>query len=60
MEDSYDLWEIQQKRADIWLNNRPICARCGRHIQDDSCVYIRKYDERYCLTCIEAMTEEVE
>lgn len=33
--DSYSLWEANEARLERELANRPVCAECGEHIQDE-------------------------
>ena len=53
-EDNFSMWEHHQARQDAWVKNRPICACCGEHIQDDECYPIPGYEELiFCPNCME-------
>lgn len=36
-----------------WLNSRPVCCRCGDHIQDEEAYEID--GDIYCIECVEGM-----
>lgn len=33
--DNYDQWGYHEARQTAWLQRRPVCVYCGRHIQDE-------------------------
>lgn len=35
MVDNYDLWEAHERDKDRRLSNRPVCAYCEQHIQEE-------------------------
>lgn len=45
----YDRWEADQN---AWLNARPKCAWCGKHIQEEHAYRIG--DDLVCEDCIES------
>ena len=49
--DNYDLFLMHERKVDAWLESRPICDRCGEHIQED---HLYRFDgEIYCPECFE-------
>lgn len=49
--DSYDLFEIRERRQGAWLKTLPVCEKCHKPIQDDYYFYIN--DETLCQSCME-------
>lgn len=47
-ERDFERWDREQAE---WLASRPICANCGRPIQDDH--YYQIGDEPICPRCLE-------
>ena len=47
---------------DIWLESRPQCDCCKRHIQDESALHYvtRKLDIWICLECVDDNTVYIE
>ena len=47
---------------DLWLERRPKCDCCDRHIQDDTALHYvtNKIDIWLCLDCVEDNTEYIE
>lgn len=47
--DNLELFERHDAESEKWLNSKPICHKCGEHIQQESAVEYRgKY---YCEEC---------
>lgn len=51
MPDNYSQWEAHQMKQEAWLAERPVCADCDEHIQDDHCFEIN--GEYICPRCME-------
>lgn len=49
MMDNYAMWQAKEREEERWLNKKPICCRCGRHIQDENLFDIN--DELYHEEC---------
>lgn len=35
MGDNYSQWRRREAQRENWLKKRPVCAYCGKHIQDE-------------------------
>ena len=57
MEDNYSLWQHKEAEAERWLQQRPECADCGEHIQDEEAYYI--HGEWICENCMDSYKREV-
>lgn len=51
MMDVYDLWEHREMELERRLARRPVCDRCGKHIQDETAVEI--FGKMICEGCID-------
>lgn len=58
MMDNYDLWERHNRRQEAWLERRPVCSCCGKHIQDEEALHFG--DTWLCLECIEDKMELID
>lgn len=58
MMDNYDLWERHNRRQEEWLERRPVCSCCGKHIQDEEALHFG--DTWLCLECIEDKMELID
>ena len=47
---------------DIWLERRPKCHCCGKHIQDNEALHYtaREFEIWLCLNCVDENTEYIE
>lgn len=50
----FNNWDSEQNK---WLEQRPVCADCGEHIQDDQAYYIN--GEWICPNCMDSYLREV-
>lgn len=57
--DNYSQWEHQERKAEAWLESRPICCRCGEHIQEEP-VYHPVTGEEMCPECLSEYEEDEE
>lgn len=48
--DDFERWDREQTEA---LDRRPVCSRCGDHIQDEEAYEIE--GKLYCIECVEDM-----
>lgn len=55
--DNYDMWLAHDAEQDRWLQERPVCADCGEHIQDEFAYYIN--GEWICEECMDSYKREV-
>jgi hypothetical protein len=44
------------RKAEEWLESRPVCSICGKHIQDDHALYL---DDWICSDCVEENTRYI-
>ena len=51
MMEAYDLWEMQDREKEKWLQSRPKCDVCDEHIQDEYLYEIDGY--LVCENCLE-------
>ena len=58
MVDNYELWQRKEAEAERWLAQRPECADCGEHIQDEDAYYIN--GEFICKDCMSSYLVRVE
>lgn len=52
MDDNYSLWQRKEAEAEKWLAQRPECADCGEHIQDDG--YFYYHGNCICRDCMDS------
>lgn len=57
--DNYSQWEAHEREQEAWLESRPICCRCGEHIQEEP-VYHPITGAEMCPECLEEYEEENE
>lgn len=50
----FEQWDREQNK---WLEQRPVCADCDQHIQDDRAYYIN--GEWICMDCMDSYIREV-
>lgn len=50
MPDNYSQWEAHEAELERMLEKRPVCRRCGEHIQDEHYYYIDGVI--YCEDCM--------
>lgn len=56
--DPLDDFAELERRKEAWLNRRPVCSNCGKHIQDEQALH---YGEIWlCLECIEDNMELID
>lgn len=55
--DIYDQWLRYDDEKEQRLAERPICAECGEHIQDETAFYIN--DEWVCENCMDTYRRTV-
>ena len=51
MIDNYDIWRAHDDKLEKQLAERPVCADCGNHVQDEHFYLIN--DEVICPRCLE-------
>lgn len=56
--DSYDLWESHDAQQEQALSERPICADCDEHIQEEDAYYIN--GEWICERCMDSYKRMVD
>ena len=56
--DAYDQWKRHDAEQNRWLEERPVCADCGEHIQDERAYYIN--GEWICQNCMSTYEREVQ
>ena len=55
--DNYSQWKRYELEAERRLASRPICCRCGEHIQEEPKRH-PETDEEMCPGCLEEYEEE--
>lgn len=33
--DAYEMWRYREHEREKWLAKKPVCCRCGHHVQDE-------------------------
>lgn len=56
--DSYDVWAYHNAQQEKALSERPVCADCDQHIQDEEAYYIN--GEYICESCMDSYKREVQ
>ena len=56
--DNYDIWEAHDIEMERRLARRPVCDRCGKHIQDETAVEI--FGKMICESCIDDLRVSLE
>ena len=56
--DAYDMWESHDAQQEQALSERPVCADCDQHIQDEEAYYIN--GEWICESCMDSYKREVQ
>lgn len=58
MPDNYSQWEAREREQEAWLAERPECADCGEHIQEEQAYYINGVF--VCKDCMSSYLVDVE
>ena len=56
--DAYDLWEAHDAQQEQALSERPVCADCDEHIQEEEAYYIN--GEWICERCMDSYKRVVD
>ena len=56
--DNYDVWEAQDIAKERRRARRPVCDRCGEHIQDETAVAV--CGKLICENCIDDLRVSLE
>ena len=51
----FERWDAIREE---WLESRPICSKCGEHIQDEWCFSTWNDEELICQKCAEDIEDE--
>lgn len=51
-------FEDRDREQEVWLQRRPVCIRCGEHIQEESATQINGVF--YCDDCLDDMRVYIE
>ena len=57
--DNYSQWERHEAEKEAWLASRPVCCRCGEHIQEEPAQHPITGAEM-CSECLKEYEEEDE